>query len=233
MRSDKFKAYKLRVAGKSYSEIKKLLGIPKATLSGWFKELELPEKARERLTQRAYRKSMAAILKHNHAQTHIAQQNARNIRNCARSEIINLTDKDLLMLGISLYWAEGYKRPKVVKGKIKTSHPVSLSNSDPGLVKIFLRFLREVCNINEEKIKGQIRVYEHHNEAYLLNFWSQTTNIPFERLETYKNGVSISSQRRRPYNILPYGTIQIRVNSTQLYHKIMGWIEGLSNVESY
>lgn len=230
MRSDKFKAYKLRMGGKSYSEITKFLGIPKATLSDWFKEVELPEKAKERLARRAYQKSVAAILKHNHAQTHIAQQNARNTRNCARSEIVNLTNKDLFMLGVSLYWAEGYKRPIFVNGKIKTHHPVSLSNSDPELVKIFLRFLREVCNINEEKIKGEVRVYEHHNEAYLLNFWNQTTNIPFSRLKTIKNGVSISSQRLRPYNVLPYGTIQIRVNSTQLYHKIMGWIEGLSNV---
>lgn len=218
------------MVGKSYSEITKLLGIPKATLSDWFKEIELPEKAKERLAQRAYQKSMTAILKHNNAQTHIAQQNARNTRNCARSEIVNLTNKDLLMLGVSLYWAEGYKRPKIENGKIKTHHPVSLSNSDPGLVKIFLRFLREICSVNEEKIKGEIRIYEHHNEAYLLNFWSQTTNIPFGRLKTFKNGVSISSQRLRPYNILPYGTIQIRVNSTQLYHKIMGWIEGLNKV---
>lgn len=233
MRSDKFKAYKLRMIGKSYSEITKLLGTPKATLSGWFKGIELPDKAKERLSRRAYQKSIAAILKHNHVQTHIAQQNARNIRNSAKSQITNLTNKDLLMLGIILYWAEGYKRLKVENGKIKTHHPVSLSNSDPGLVKIFLRFLREVCSVNEEKIKGEIRVYEHHNEAYLLSFWSQMTNIPLDRLKTFKNGISISSQRLRPYNILPYGTIQIRVNSTQLYHKIMGWIEGLSNVESY
>lgn len=230
MRSDKFKAYKLRMAGKSYSEITRFLGIPKATLSGWFKGIELPSKAKERLSRRVYQKSVIAILKHNRAQTHIAQQNARNIRNRAKSEITYLSKKDLLMLGISLYWAEGYKRLKVEKGKIKTHHPVSLSNSDPGLVKIFLRFLREVCSVDEEKIKGEVRVYEHHNEAYLLNFWNQATNISFGRLKTIKNGVSISSQRRRPYNILPYGTIQIRVNSTRLFHKIMGWIEGLSNV---
>lgn len=228
MRSDKSQALKLRLSGKSYSEITVSLGIPKATLSGWFSNLELSEKARERLSQRAYQKSIAAILKHNRTQTHIAQQNARNIRNQAKFEIANLTNRDLFILGISLYWAGGYKRPKIINGKIKTHHPVSLSNSDPGLVKVFLRFLREVCNVPEEKIHAEIRVYEHHNEAYLVNFWSQVTNITFSRLKTIKNGVSISSQRIRPYNTLPYGTIQVRVNSTNLYHRILGWIEGLS-----
>lgn len=229
MRSDKSRALKLRLSGKSYSEINTSLGIPKATLSDWFNGLELSEKARERLSQRTYQKSMAAILRHNHAQTHIAQQNARDISNHAKSEIANLTNRDLFILGVSLYWAEGYKRPKMVKGKIKTYHPVSLSNSDPGLVKTFLRFLREVCNVPEEKIHAEIRVYEHHNEVYLIKFWNQLTNIDFNRLKTIKNGVSISSQHIRPYNILPYGTIQIRVNSTNLYHKIMGWIDGLAN----
>ena len=228
MRSDKFKAYKLRVNGRSYSEIQKLLGIPKSTLSTWFTDLELPEKAKERLDQRAYQKSIAAILKHNRAQTHIAQQNARSTRNDAKADIRQLTERDIFMLGVSLYWAEGYKRPIMHNGKIKTCHPVSLSNSDPGLTKIYLRFLRKTCNVPEEKITGEIRVYEHHNEAHLLNFWNKTTDIHFNRLKTIKNGVSISSQRIRPFNILPYGTIQIRVNSTQLYHKIMGWIEGLT-----
>ena len=170
MRSDKNLALKLRLLGKSYSEITASLGIPKATLSGWLNGLELSEQAKEGLTQRAYEKSVAAILKHNKTQTHVAQQNARSIRSSAKFDIKHLTERDIHMLGVSLYWAEGYKRPKIQNGKIKTSHPVSLSNSDPELVKVFVRFLKEICKVPEEKITGEIRIYEHQNEAYLLNF---------------------------------------------------------------
>ena len=228
MRSDKPQAFKLRLNGKSYTEISNSLGIPKATLSGWFIGLELPQEAKDRLNKKVYQKAVSALIKRNRAQTHFAQQNAHNIRSTAKTEISDLNERDIFILGVSLYWAEGYKRPIVEKGKIKTHHPVSLTNSDHELVKIFLKFLRETCQVPEEKITGEIRVYEHHNEAYLLNFWSKATNIPFNRLKTIKNGVSISSQRVRPYNILPNGTIQIRVNSTNLYHKIMGWIDGLA-----
>jgi hypothetical protein len=230
MRSDKSQALKLRLSGRSYSEINRLLGIPKATLSGWFNKLELPDKAKERIAQRVYKRSVSAILKHNLKQTFVAQQRARNVRNIAKSEIVDINDRDLFMLGVSLYWAEGYKRPIMQNGKIKTHHPVSLSNSDPALIKIYLEFLRKVCHVPETKITGEVRVYEHHNEAYLLSFWNKTTNIPLNQLKTVKNGVSISSQRIRPYNTLPYGTIQIRVNSTELYHRIMGWIEGLAKI---
>lgn len=230
MRSDKSRALKLRLTGRSYGEINRLLGIPKATLSGWFNKLELSAKAKERIAQRVYEKSVTAILKHNRIQTHNAQQNACIVRNMAKSEIVSINNRDLFMLGVSLYWAEGYKRPIMQNGKIKTYHPVTLSNSDPELVKIYLGFLRKVCQVPEKRITGEIRVYEHHNEAYLLNFWNRATSIPLNQLRTIKNGISISNQRVRPYNTLPYGTIQIRVNSTELYHKIMGWIEGLSKI---
>jgi len=98
------------------------------------------------------------------------------------------------------------------------------------MVKLFLRFLREVCEVPEETISADIRIYEHQNEAHLLDFWSKTTDISYSRFKKFYYGVSISSQRKKAFNTLPYGTIQIRVNNTPLFHKIMGWIEGLGNL---
>src|SRR3989338_2491547 len=229
MRIDRNEALKLRLQGRSYNEISRLLDIPKSTLSCWFTGLELSKTAQERIKERVNKTSIAALIKRNHAQTYIAQKNASRIRIEAKKEILNLTKRDIFMVGLSLYWAEGYKRPKIINGKVKTYHPVTLSNSDPGLVKIYLKFLREVCEVLEENITGEVSVYNHHNKNYLLNFWNEITKIDITRLKSIDNGESISSKRVRPYNILPYGTIQIRVNSTKLYHKIMGWIEGLSN----
>lgn len=228
MRSDRNEALKLRLKGRSYNEITGLLKIPKSTLSYWFTGLELSNNAKDRLHKRMRDTAIAALIKRNHAQTYKAQQNAREIRSKAKSELTTITKRDLFIAGVNLYWAEGYKRPKIKDGKIKTHHPVSLSNSDPGLVKVYLRFLREVCSVPEDRITAEIRVYEHHSKDFLLSFWGNITNIQPPRLKTINNGISISSKGIRPYNILPYGTIQIRVNSTQLYHKIMGWIEGLS-----
>ena len=227
MRQDKGKALKLRLQGRSYNEINKTLGVPKATLSDWFIGLELSEKAKERIKKRVYEKSVIGLIKRNKLQTHIAQQKARKIREIAKKEIEQLSKKELLLIGIALYWAEGYKRPIIKNGKIRTYHPVSMTNSDPNLIKIFIRFLREVCEVPEEKITANLRIYEHQNENYLLEFWSKLTDIPYSKFEKFYYGVSKSSLGKRPYNILPYGTIQIRINNSDLYHKIMGWIEGL------
>jgi len=163
------------------------------------------------------------------AQTHLAQRRARQARKESKKEIGSLSKRDIFIMGVSLYWAEGYKRPVIRNGKVRTSHIVSLTNSDPNLIKSFLRFLREICLVDEEKIIANLRIFEHQNEAYLLDFWSKATNIDINRFRKTYVGPSISSKGKRPFNILPYGTLQIGIGNTNLYHKIMGWIDGLNN----
>lgn len=233
MRRDRQKALKLRLEGKSYTEIKNILGIPKSTLSGWFTGLELSPKAKARIQKRVYSGTLKGLIKRNKNQTHLAVQRMRTIRKEAEAEINKLTVEDLKLIGSSLYWAEGYKRPIVRNGRELTHHSVALTNSDPKLVMIFLKFLREVCGVPNDKITADIRIYEHMNEKALFNFWQKTTNIPTKNFGKIYYGISKSSLGKRPFNRLPYGTISIRVNNTNLFHKIMGWINGLSNPKMY
>ncbi len=227
MRNDKEQALKYRLQGKSYAEINELLGIPKSTLSTWFQNLELGKLAKERIKARTQEGSLKGLLKRNKLQTALANKRAKDIRAKAEKEINNLSRKELLILGVALYWGEGYKRPIIKNGVARSYHPVSLSNSDPKLVAAFLKFLREACSVEEEKLHAGLRIYEHQNSKQLLQFWSELTNIPKERFEKFYYGVSKSSLGKRPFNVLPYGTIQIRVNDTKLFHRIMGWLDGI------
>ena len=227
MRNDKNQALKLRLKGKSYNEITKLLAVPKSTLSDWFTGLELSDAATERIKQRVRKGSMEGLIKRNKRQTHLAIQRARETRANAAKDIGILSKRELLLLGAALYWGEGYKRTIIKNGKPRSYHPVSLSNSDPKLIVIFLKFLREICGVEENKINAGLRIYQHQNAEHLLVYWSSLTKIPKERFEKFYYGISKSSLGKRPFNILPYGTIQIRINNTSLYHKIMGWIEVL------
>ena len=43
-------------------------------------------------------------------------------------------------------------------------------------------------------------------------------------------GVSKSSLGKRPFNQLPHGVIQIVVADTILFHRIMGYIEGIKEI---
>lgn len=224
MRLDKQTAFKLRLQGRSYSEISSALGIPKSTLSDWFRTFELPDAAQERLKKHASQTSRESLIKRNKLKTQVAEQKAQLAHSTAQKDIGTIGARDLFMIGVSLYWTKGYKKPIIINGKIKAQHAVSITNSDPQLVKIFLRFLRETCTVAEEKVTVGLRITEHQNAGYLLDFWSKTTGISPNKFQKVYYGKNMEN------NILPYGTVQIRVNNTELYHKIMGWIDGLRSI---
>jgi hypothetical protein len=228
MRSDKFKAYKLRIVGRSYNEITKVLGTPKSTLSGWFIDLELPKSAINRLKERVHAASLRGLMARNKNQTLLAQARAQDMRETGEKLIRKLSKRDILMIGTALYWAEGYKRPIVINGKQRTQHSVSLANSDPDLILIFIRFLKEICKVPDGKIIIWVRYFEHQNPDYILDFWQKKCKIPYSNFRKMLQTVSISSQRKKKYNSLPFGMAQISVSNTNLYHKIMGMIAGVA-----
>ena len=227
MKIEREQALKLRLQGKSYTEIQRAIGVSKSTLSAWLAQVILPTELKQQIESRTKKKSLAGLLKHNRNQTLKAKNRMTKAQKGAADEIRAPTENDLLLIGAALYWAEGYKRLKVKNGQELTNHPVSLTNSDPKLIQIFLRFLREICKVPEEKIHADVRIYEHQNAEYLLAYWSSITRIRKGRFGKMYYGISKSSMGKRPFNRLPYGTIQIRVNNTQLFHQIMGWIAGL------
>lgn len=230
MRTDRQVALRLRLNGKSYSDIGKILGVPKSTLSDWFSSLVISQEAREKIEKKARKNSLEGLLRRNRNQTFLARKRVEDIRKKASEEIDNLSNENLFLSGVMLYWAEGYKRPKIRNGRELTNHPVSLTNSDPYLVKLFLRFLRECCNVPENKIKAGIRIFQHHNKKVLQNFWQRETNILPQNFHKVYYGVSKSSMGKRPFNQFPYGVIQIIVADTNLFHRIMGYIEGFKKL---
>lgn len=229
MRSQKEKeqAKKLRLQGRSYGEISKSLGISKSTLHGWLYGLEISDEAKRRIQDRVYEKSVEALIRRNKRQTAVARDRARQNRQLGASKIKFLTRKDLLTTGAALYWAEGYKKTVVKNGRKVTHHVVSLTNSDPDLIKLFLKFLREYCGVPNSRIKVTVRVFQHHNTEELKKIWQEVTGVEPKNLTARYYAESISSKRKRPYNRLPYGVAQITVGSTNLFHQIMGYIEGL------
>lgn len=228
MLTNKQRALKLRLKGFSYTQISSRLLIPKSTLSNWLCDLQISTIAQEKINKRAHRLATAALLKRNKNQTKLAIQRMLDTRKKSSRSINKFTQRDLLFTGISLYWAEGYKRLQIRHGKERTYHPVAFTNSDPKLIQIFLRFLREICQVQDSAIRAEIRLFDHMNPKNVKNFWQEVTHLPSGNFGKLYYGISKSSQGKRPFQRLPYGTLLIRVNNTELFHTIMGWIEGLA-----
>lgn len=220
------KALKLRLAGNSYNEIQKHLGVPKSTQSGWFKELVLSDSAKARLSSRL-RIGGEVLIRRNKMQTVHAERRAREAQAQGRSRISDFSEHDLLMLGAALYWAEGYKRLSVRDGKQRMSHVISFLNTDPAMICAFIGFLRDCLEIPSERIYLTMRLYPHINELEARCYWSKVTGFSAHSFLRTTTMISAASKGKRPFNRLPYGTLRVSVNDTLKFHHLLGLIEGV------
>ncbi len=218
----KSKAIYLRKDGKSYNEIIRILRIrSKGTLSNWFKDIKLSEKSLNKLSKNnalAYKRGLHMANKKRREK--IDQENLLSY-NESKSSVGRISKETLKMIGVSLYWAEGMKSERVAPSLI-------FSNSDPNMIKVYLRFVREILNISEDKIRAGIHIYSSIKEIEAKKFWSSITKLPIDRFYIV-NQISISSKRLRPFNILPYGTAVIKINSRIQFFKMKGMIDGMIN----
>jgi len=227
-------ALKLRLRGLSYNEINKRCGISKSTLSYWFSDLSLSENAKRRLLSRVKQGTLNGLIKRNRLQTVLSIQRTEAIKQKSKKSIKPLTKYSLLMIGALLYWGEGYKRLRVVNGKEKVGHIISLTNSDPNIISVFILFLKNILNIPKDKIKLNIRIFKHISSDSAIRYWQSVSGLNKSNIEKPVYVISLSSQGKRPFNRLPYGTAQVRVLSTDKFYEIMGMIEGIkNNVASY
>ena len=223
MREDKYIAIKLRKEGHSYNQISRQLNIPKSTLSGWLKEIDISDKARQKILARSSRLSVKALLKRNKEQTQLAEQRALKIRREAKKETRRLFGNPLFLVGIALYWAEGYK--KGANGSKWKS--VSFANSDPETVKVMMRFFKEICKVEDDRIRIQLIAHANLDIPKVVDYWASLTKIPAKQFIKTCCSVSKSSKGKRDKNSLTKGTIHIRINDVSFFFRVIGWIDGL------
>jgi hypothetical protein len=212
----KEKAFELRKNGFSYNMITSELSVAKSTLSAWFKnEPFSPNK--EVLKRIQYGPMKSAEKRHNKKVLEI-----ETLKQKGKEEIGNLSKRDLWFLGLGLYIGEGSK----------TYETVRIINSDPTVIKLALKWFREVCNLDEENITIAIHLYPDNNKQKCLKFWSKTTDLPLKnfrktQIDTRENKSNLKKRK------LPYGTAHITIVSkgvaekgVKLHRKISGWMYG-------
>lgn len=169
------KAIKLRRQGYSLNEISQQLKISKGSASLWLKDISLNIQAQKRLTN----KRVFAQKKANNT-----RKNKRNIEKQKLSNSIHNQYKSLelnpiiyKLLCSFLFWAEGNKN----------TNNISFINSDPIMIKTFLKLFRKSFNLDEKKFRGLVHIHEYHNEKETIEFWSNISKIPINQFQkSYK-----------------------------------------------
>lgn len=210
---EKRRAIELRIGGKSINEISKQLGVARSSVSLWVRDIELTTDQKNYLS----RKGLLVEVVERRRATRLKNEKYKRdaVINAARKTIPKITNKQLWLIGIMLYWAEGGKTHKLVR----------FSNSDPRMIKIMMKFFREICNVPEQKFRGYIHIHQHLDHVSAEHYWSLISGIPTNKFyKTYRKPNKSSLGKR---DTLPYGTFDIYVLDTNLFYKIIGWSEGI------
>lgn len=205
-RKEKDQALKFRKEGWSYSQIRAIIKVSKSTLSLWLRDFPLSEERVRELRDN----SEVRIEKTRNTKEANKQKRLDKLYSSLSKEIGTLSDREIKLCGLFLFWAEGTK---------VRSGPVVITNTDPGMILFFLKFLIKI-GVPKDKVNVKLQLYKDMNEDREKNYWSNLLGISKEKFKksyikksnlldiTYKNGFG-------------HGTCSLIVYDSQLFDSVM------------
>ena len=219
---EKEKAIALRRKGLSYREILTEIPVSKSSLSLWLRSVGLSKKQKQRLTE----KKIQAALRGAQSKREQRIKVTAEIERTALEDIKNISKKELWLIGIALYWAEGSKEKEWRPGS-----GVRFTNSDPNMIKLFLKWLKDVADVSEDSIRFSIFIHENSKNDLnaVIRHWSKVVSSPkkdFVRVYFKKNKIRTN---RKNTGDSYFGVLRIEVRaSSTLNRKIAGWVKGIN-----
>lgn len=105
-----------------------------------------------------------------------------------------------------LYWGEGTKYRDQI---------VDLANSDPVMIKLFLRMLRLIYGVIEDKFRVLLYCYADKDIDKLKRYWINITGIHANQfIKPYVRQDFLEEKK----NKMPYGLVHIRYHDKKLYN---------------
>ncbi|WP_369247155.1 hypothetical protein [Streptomyces sp. R41] len=154
------RARELRRQGWTYNEIQAELGCSKSSASLWVRDLPHPE---PRCTPEEQRARMNAGLARLRAEQDQARQESKRE---AAEAVGDLSDRELFMAGVALYWAEGQKSKPYQRRE-----SVTFVNSDPGVIQVFLAWL-DLLDVTRERLRFRVMIHESADVAAAEHYWA-------------------------------------------------------------
>lgn len=213
------RAHELRLQGRSYREIERLMGVAKSTQSSWFRDVPLTDEHRRRLQERKAgggRSGADAVRSARLRRTEIVHETAA-------AEVGAIGDRELFLLGVIAYWCEGSKAKPW-----SPSQSVSFINSDPRLIRLFLRWL-ERLGYGPDDLICKLSIHECADLEGATSFWEEQTEIPRQRFRppTLKRHQPKTVRRNVREDYVGCFVIDVR-RSTELNRRIAGWFLGIA-----
>lgn len=209
---------RLRAQGLTFTEISHITGASKGSISPWTRDI----RPSARIAQ--LRKDHLDQLRGKGARAvHEAATERRKARvEYGRRAVGELTDRELFVVGVALYWAEGAKdKPWRRHGRVR------LINSDPTVLRTFLAWL-DLVGVPESARRYRLNIHLTADIEVHEAWWAAQLGVSRELFQraTLKRHNPKPTRHNRGETY--HGCLIVDVaKSTALYHAIDGWWHGI------
>ena len=209
----KMLALEMRKAGHSYNYIAPRVGVSKSTVGMWVADIPYVPNAE---TIARIGKARAAS---GAAKNKIMRDSFEQARLEALRDMGEISNRDLLMLGLGLYIGEG----------AKSSSATCFVNANVATMRLIINWFTKAMGMRPEHIRIRLHLYPDSDLERCHNYWSSQTGIPqdqFQRpvIDRRLNKKAVKNGK------LPYGTAHLTIRSLGekrfgvfLARKIMAW----------
>ncbi|MEV6794993.1 hypothetical protein AB0M87_24060 [Streptomyces sp. NPDC051320] len=211
------KARELRLQGMTYDQIQLELGCSKSSISLWVRDLPKPERSRTAVEQA----KLAGRMRWDH-ELAVRDLERQKTKDAATRKVGTMTERELFMAGVALYWAEGVKDKPYARRET-----VSFINSDPDVIQVFLAWLKLV-GVAPERLCYRLMIHETADVEAAKLYWADVAQVDaavFQKTTLKKhNPKTVRKNTGENYR----GCLGVRVSQgADLYRRIEGWWRGI------
>ncbi|GAA3721519.1 hypothetical protein [Streptomyces tremellae] len=211
----------LHSQGLTYDRIQQRLGCSKSSISLWVRDLPRPPR------RDPGEQGLLTARKRWDRELPIRDEKRQRTREAALAEIGTMTDRELFMAGVALYWAEGSKDTAYARRERAV-----FINSDPGVITVHLAWL-DLLGIERDLLRFRLPMHETADVPGAECYWAELTRMDrsqFQRatLNEPRSRSTTRGHSGRTRGEACRGCLIIAVQqSADLYRRIEGWWCGI------
>lgn len=215
---ERLAAENLRRQGWSIRTIANKLSVSRSSASAWCRDIELTERQKQTLTQRAieggHRGRILGSLTNHRKKLERIECHAQD----GKKYVQALSRRELLLVGSAIYWGEGSKKSQL-----------SFINSDADMILFMYRWFQVAFEVKKTDILPRVFINALHKDrdTIIRKYWAQLLGVPARQ---FRKTIFIKRPNTKRYSNHEtyFGLVSISIRkSTELKYKILGLIEGL------
>ncbi|MCB5907595.1 hypothetical protein [Streptomyces pinistramenti] len=183
----------------------------KSSISAWVKDLPKPKPRWKKVEQ------MQRLDTAHTAFREDRDAERRRLTREATQEIGEISDRELFLIGVGPYWAEGSKDKEYARRESLT-----FINSDPRMIQVYVRRLG-LLGVDHHRMRCSLHIHDSADISEATRFWSEITGVPAE--DSLKPGIRIDNPGTNHLNRgdTYRGCLRIYVtNRARLYRQVEG-----------